>query len=255
MTQDFFIGIKQWEFIHEGLQGKLPVFYYDTTSITAIYTASTSMVKKLLPLPQMTPVELLPGRSLVVFTAFEYRQTDIDPYNEFSMAFPITYNKPQIPFFTAATQMLRRCFSAYVWQLPVTTEVARIGGVDLYGYPKFLADIEFHKENHRIHCNVAENGNNILSMSGNLLPTTRGKITRFITYSVLDSIPLVANVYINPIELAHSRNKQSVTLEIGTDHSICNDLLNIGLSSTPVQYQYSPLNQGILFGGRNLMDH
>ena len=97
MRGELFKGIKQWEFEQAGRKFKLPVFYYDNTSITAIYTASTSKVKKLLPHPAMNPIEMFPGRCMLAFTAFEYRKTDIDPYNEFSIAFLITFDKPQIP--------------------------------------------------------------------------------------------------------------------------------------------------------------
>ena len=152
MNNDFFKGIKQWEINMQDMQFKMPIFYYDTTTITAIYTASTGKVKALLPLPQMNPIELLPGKCLVAFTAFEYRKTDIDSYNEFAISF-------------------------------------------------------------------------------------------------------VTNIYFNQLEFAESRDKQAAALEIGSGHRICDDLQKIGLSATPVVYQYSPLNQAILFAGRNLLDN
>ena len=113
---DFFKGIIQWEMMmkDKSLEGKLPVFYYDSTSMTAIYTASTDKVRRLLPLPDMHPVEGMSGRALVAFTAFEYRKTDIDPYNEFSISFPITFRKKAIPGITVLGMMARRYFTAYV---------------------------------------------------------------------------------------------------------------------------------------------
>ena len=50
---DFFKGVIQWEMMTKdmSLEGKLPVFYYDNTSMTAIYTASTDKVKRLLAPP------------------------------------------------------------------------------------------------------------------------------------------------------------------------------------------------------------
>ena len=255
MNSEFFKGIKQWEINMQDMKFKMPIFYYDTTTITAIYTASTTKVKELLPLPQMTPIEIFPGRCLVAFVAFEYRETDIDSYNELAISFLVTFDKPQIPFLTPALQMYQRRLTAYIWHLPVTTEIARVGGVEFYGYPKFIADIEFQKEADQISCHLSENGNKILSLNGKVLPVTRGKNTKYITYSVIDDIPLVANVQINQLEFAETRDKQAATLEIGTDHRICEDLRKINLSESPAMYQYSPLNQAILFAGRNLMDN
>ena len=255
MSNEFFEGVKQWEFNLGELPFKLPVFYYDTTTITAIYTASTARVKKLLPLPQMNPIELSPGKCLVGFTAFEYRETDISAYNEFAISFLISFDKSQIPFLSATAQMLRRRLSVYIWQLPVTTEIARVGGVELYGFPKFIADIEFQKEADQITCRLSEDGTQILSLRGKVLPVARAKNSKYITYSNIGDIPLVTNVPVNQLEFAESRDKQSAIIEIGSDHKICEELQKIELSKTPVVYQYSPLNQAILFAGRNLMDN
>jgi len=254
MSHDFFKGIKQWEFSYEDLSIKLPVFYYDTTSLQAVYTAATHQVKQRLPLDKMHPIELYPGRCLVAFTAFEYRRSDIDPYNEFSIAFLVTFGRPQVPLVTPVAQMLRRQLSAYVWKLPVTTEIARVGGVEMYGYPKFLAEIDFLKENEQVTCRLAEKGEAILALKGKVLPTRRQKISRIQTFSVIDDIPLVANVVINPLEMAISSDRRAASLEIGTHHPICSELRALGLSKKPLQYQYSPLNQAILFAGRNLID-
>ncbi len=68
MNNDFFKGIKQWEINMQEMKFKMPIFYYDTTSITAIYTASTAKVKELLPLSRMHPIELSPGKCYKAFT-------------------------------------------------------------------------------------------------------------------------------------------------------------------------------------------
>ncbi len=255
-TSEFFSGVKQWEldFPRTGRKGKLPVFYYDNTTINAIYTASTGCIKALLPHPQMKPVELYPGRCLVAFTAFEYRKTDIDPYNEVSISFPIEFASHPIPGVTAVLQMARRNYSTYVWQLPVTTEIARVGGVELYGYPKFLADIEFELEGHWIRCRLSEGGEHILTLEGKVLRTGRGKLTRFTSYNLLDGVPIMAKVLQNPIEFGQSRSRDAARLELGPAHPIATTLQGIGLSKYPIAYQFSPVNQAILFPGRNLMD-
>lgn len=252
---DFFKGVLQWEMTMKdlSLEGKLPVFYYDNTAMTAIYTASTGKVKSLLPVSDMHPVEAWPGRALVAFTAFEYRKTDIDPYNEFSISFLIAFRKKVLPAITVMSMMARRSFAAYVWQLPVTTERARKGGVDMYGYPKFIADIVFSHENDRLVCTLSEGGKNILVLKGQKLKTAAEKANRFKTYSIKDGVPLVANVYMNPIEFARSSSSAAAQLSLGT-HDIAQKLKEIDLSGKPLFFQFMPIMEAILFGPRNLMD-
>ena len=255
MKGDLFKGIVQWDMQDaKGYKGKLPVFYYENTSMTVILTASTEKVMKYIPHPYMHPVEVFPGRCLVGFSMFEYRKTDIEPYNEFSISIIISFGKRPVPGITILSNMINRCFHAYVWHLPVTTERARYGGVELYGYPKFIADIAFKREKDHLECTLSEKGSMILTIRGKKQSTSQGKILRFKTYSIKDGIPLCANIYTNPIEFRQTMNRNAAELEIGSDHKICGELNGIGLSKKPLLFQYIPLNEMILFGPRNLID-
>jgi hypothetical protein len=253
---DLLRSVIQWEVFDEHFQRrfKLPVFYYDNTAMTAIYTASTAMVRRHLPVPEMHPVETTPGKALVAFTAFEYRQSDIDPYNEFSISFPITYRKRSIPGLTVLSMMARKYFTAYVWQLPVTTEIARYGGVEWYGYPKYLADIRFSHESSMLACTLSEGGEEILTLKGKKLKTRNEKVNRFKTYSVKEGFVLPANVYINPIEFGMSMSPKASQLSVGDKHPIARQIRELGLSAHPIFYNYMPLMEAVLYAPRNLMD-
>ncbi len=255
MKGELFKGIVQWEVQNEsGFKGTIPVFYYDNTAMTAIFTASTKKVKKYLPHPDMHPAEVFPGRCLVGFSAFEYRKTDIDPYNEFSISIIIGFGKKPMPGITILSDMGKRCFHAYVWHLPVTTEIARYAGVELYGYPKFIADIAFKREKEYLECTLSENGKKILTLRGKKQSTSQGKTLRFKTYSVKDGVPLCANIYTNPIEFKQTMDRNAAVLDIGNEHKIAMELNSIGLSKKPLVFQYIPVNEMVLFPPRNLID-
>lgn len=252
----FLKGIVQSEFPMELFDrvGKLPVFYYDNSSMTAVFTASTKQVRALLPDPQMHPIELMPGRCVVAFSGFEYRDTDIDPYNEFSISFLISYGHRTLPGMHLLRGLASRCFEAYVWKLPVTTEIARWGGVELYGYPKFLADINFKRNAAHTTCTLAEGGKLILSLQGQALEGGPAKPLRYRAYSMKNGIPLCANVYTNPLQYAQTMSPGSASLVLG-EHDIARQLHALDLSSSPLMYQYCPRNELVLFGPRNLMDN
>jgi hypothetical protein len=254
MKGDLFKGVRQEEIELHGQKGKLPVFYYDNTSLAALFTASTAKMRSLLPHPDMRPVELLPGRCLMAFMAFEYRESDLGPYNEFSIAVAITFRKTPIPLVTGTAQLLRRSLSAYVRHLPVTTEIARVGGVDFYGYPKFIADIDFFREEGSVRCVLGEKGTEILSLTGKTPATHAGKRLEYITYSMKDGVPLRTRILVNPLEFSQIMSRDAARLEIGSGHPICDELKSIELSEKPVLYQYSPVTEAILFAGAGLAD-
>jgi len=254
MTTDLFQGITQWNVERNGTIRRLPYFYYDILSIAAVYTASTNRVRRLLPHSDLLPIELVPGRCLVAFAAFEYRKSDGDPYNEFNISFLVSHRRRPIPLVTLARALASRVYPSYVWQLPVTTEHARAGGVDLFGYPKFIADIQVSQDPNRVECTLSDAGSDIIRMTGRCLPTKRGKPIRYLTYAIDDSVLLSANFLLAPHEFGESRRKSDLVLEIGTEHTICQALHSIRLARHPLIYQFCPRGEMILFPGRNVRD-
>ena len=141
-----------------------------------------------------------------------------------------------------------------MWHLPVTTEIARVGGVEFFGYPKFIADIEFSRSGDNLRCDLSEQGTRILSMEGKMLPTEPGKRLRYITYSLNNGIPLVTNVFVNPLQFAQSRDSDAARLEIGSDHPIAKKLQESTSLTFPPCTTTARTTRAVLFAGRNLMD-
>ncbi|WP_435063702.1 acetoacetate decarboxylase family protein [Halobaculum sp. EA56] len=81
------------------------------------------------------------GHAAVTLLSVEYRDVDVpglDPYDEFAVVVPAGHDSPAaVPYLSALT----RATDGYVWYMPVTTEAARAFGVDVWGYPKVVADI------------------------------------------------------------------------------------------------------------------
>jgi hypothetical protein len=147
-----------------------------------------------------------------------------------------------------------RVYPSYIWQLPVTAKYHCKGGVDLYGYPKFVADIDISEHEDRVDCILSISGNMIIHMTGKVLSTKRGEQMRFLTYSTDEEKVLSANALVNPLQYGESRRRNDLVLEIGENHDICDTLKGISLSKTPLLYQYSPRGESILFPGRNVID-
>lgn len=252
-VSEFFSGIDQ--VYNRDYDVKLPIFYYDNLAFTAIFTASTAKVRKYLPSAKMHPVELFPGRCLVAMSAFSYRKTDIDPYNEFSITALISYGKRAIPGVTSALGMLRNEFEAYILHLPVTSERARRGGVEMADYPKFLAGIDFTSANGQTTCTLSENGKRILTLTGKEIPaSSRGKVAKYKLHTEKNGIPLSANLFINPLQYAQVLGRNNARLELAQGHRIADELRDMQLSKQPVIYQYMPSYEAILFGSKNLID-
>jgi len=91
----------------------------------AFFPLPTRNVRALLPSPQLRPVEAVPGYAVLAFVAFEYRDTDIGPYNEVAVCVPVLYNSPlNLPLVPLLLEKSYPGLGFYVHHLPVTTDIA-----------------------------------------------------------------------------------------------------------------------------------
>lgn len=239
---DFFQGIQQISESRGEFDFKLPVFYYDITTINVAFVTPIGHIKKRLPSRQLKPLRLTPLHGLTVITAFEYRDSDIGPYNEVSLAFPVSVGKMALPVIGALGALSEP--TVFVWHLPVTTEIARIGGIEVAGYPKFIADIEFQRENGWIHCHLAADGQDILTLSVRELKTKRAGRSKLYPITIMGDRILRSEVIVNQPQRGVSMKQDNVKLELG-DHAIAQELRALELGRI-LQVQYMPEHQCIL---------
>ena len=133
-------AVQQTETLSSGHTVHLPV-KAQATMLGATFAASKSEVAELLP-DGLRPIRATPmGAAAVTLLSVEYHEVEIpemEPYNEFAVMVPANHISPsKVPYVSALTQAT----NAYVWYMPVTTEPAKALGVDIWGFPKVVADI------------------------------------------------------------------------------------------------------------------
>jgi hypothetical protein len=241
----FFEGVNQIPVPHPKYTFCSPTLYNDLTDMTVMFLTRVERVKALLPSPQLHPIRITPWHTLTAISALEYRQTDIGPYNELSIAFPVSIGKRAAVLLGLLGQFSHG-FTAYIWHLPVTTEIALDLGIEFANYPKFLATIEFSRASGWVHCRLAEDGREILQLSGRELPVQGGGHTRTNVINLRHGRLLRCEFNTNRRQVGTSRNGRDVRLQLG-DHPIADELraLRLGLM---MQYDYVPSGQGILTG-------
>lgn len=250
---EFFKGVVQFDTELEGEKSKFPIFYYDASSITGIFPARVGKLRKILPKKEYHPLTIFPGIGAIAITAFEYRDTDIRPYNELSISVPISYkSRCCVPAVKLLSYLLRREFHVYIHHLPVTTKIALDGGVIVYNYPKFIAQIDFERDDRNVRVKLIDKGSLILCLEGKKIKADKTVKMRYVTYPVKDRNAQHADVLVNAINFGSSRNSSDLSLELGEEHPISKELQDLLISKRPLQYQYIPKFQSILYGPNRL---
>jgi hypothetical protein len=121
-----------------------PTFYADTSCAIAIFHCAYQAAKAMMPAPGMEPVKMSRGRSLVIFSCYEYRNVmNVAPYNEIAMTIPvITDGGMNIPVLSMLLGDKLKKFGYYVFGMPVTSLENRIRGRKIWGLPKDVERID-----------------------------------------------------------------------------------------------------------------
>lgn len=250
----FFDGVAQSEVTIAGKAANVPIFYYDGTATSAVFAARLGALRRLMPDPRFSPARLAPGLGAMAITCFEYRDTDIGPYNE--LAISVVLNEPwflpNLPGRALIASLRRRQLHAWVQHLPVTTEIARAGGVDFYNYPKFIAGIDFTQSDRTRTCRLSEGAEHILTLTGERIATPRAEQFQLFSHLYMDRQPQSSEFKINTSAMGVSLNPRTAALELGERHPIARELASLLVGRRPIQYQYLASFEGILYGPEHI---
>jgi hypothetical protein len=253
----FFEGVQQidMQFGDGGeFAARVPIFYYDGTAQTAVFPARLGALRKLLPDPRFVPARLAPGLGAVALTCFEYRDTDIGPYNELSVA--IVLNHPPFASNLPGRALLAGLRSgqlhAWIHHLPVTTEIARLGGVELYNYPKFIGSIDFEEGAGRRTCRLGEGEEHIFTVDGPLIETPDAYQLQAFSHLWMDRQPQESEFKLNILAGGHSRRFGAAQLKLGERHPIARELAGVLVSRRSIHYELMTRFEGILYGPEHL---
>lgn len=216
---------------------EMPILYFRDDAFGLFFTAEAAKVRAALPSDRLFPVQLPGGRALVVILAFNYIETTIGPYGELAVAVPAVYGKrPAIGAIPALLEAGYPGFGMVVLHLPVTGTLARDGGRILWGYTKFVADMNFTITPDFQQCRLGEEGAHILT-----LRVARGGMVRrdskpLVTYSVLDGKLIRTTIPHRSVYRMAVRSSGSF-LELG-DHVMADSIRALGLSKRPLLTRY-----------------
>ena len=232
----------------------VPILYYDVTNVVVLFEASRQGVDELLEGTGLRAGIADEDSAMVGLSFFEYRDTSVGSYNEVGTAI-FAVRRDESPPKLGIAEMLRsprrRRLGAYVVDLPVTTELARVGGSEIWGYPKFVTDIPFEHHKRTVHSCVMdpEEDAEICRLSGTAGPGVPSPPMSLVTYTHLDGELLRTCVDVRGMCFSHTPG--SMRLVVGeSDHRMARNLRTLGLdNSRPKVVMITDQFQSLLHAG------
>jgi hypothetical protein len=131
----------------------------------------------------------------------------------------------------------------YIHHLPVTTQAARDFGVEIWGYPKFIAEIGFEETGALRRCRLRAEGKDIVMLEINK-SATKVRSTNFHTYTIKNS-QLLRTLVQTQGQYCITRLPGGASYTLG-DHPIAVELKALGMGKTAVGCFYAPQLQSLL---------
>lgn len=243
----FFDGIAQEPITFHGFAGKAPMFFRDVRMMGGVFTCDLAAARALMPTPAHHPLRVWPGRGVAAVHCLEYADTDIGPYNEVSLSIAVSHGRvPWSHWGALLAAEAHGRYTAFVVDLPVTTEAAVHGGIDILGFPKWLARIDFAEEGDRRVCTVREGDDVVLRVAGERVPTRDGlKEISLESYPRREGSTLHAVMRVRLGTWANSMLTRRMTVEPSA-HPRSAAIRSLALGRQ-IGYLYAPRCEAILF--------
>jgi acetoacetate decarboxylase len=126
---------------------QFPIFYADAACAMGVFMCDYARAQAVLPHPKIKPVRMTRGRSLVLFSCYEYRNVmNVKPYNEIVMTIPVMADpRVNVPVLPMVTPFFRK-FGYYAFGISATSKENAIRGSGIWGLPKVTREVDIFRE-------------------------------------------------------------------------------------------------------------
>lgn len=230
----------QQRVLSDGTEVPLPIRYFDNQCLLATFLTDLDRAVGLLMGTGLQAVTQEDGKAIVVLGCFEYRKTDIGPYNEVCLAISAVAPGDPIP-------------ALYVTNLPVTTAAANRSGREIWGFNKFVTPIDIERGRKRFSTTVRDPDDaTIMMLEGSRAASVQVPPADVLTFSLLGGRVLKTIVRVmTPFQVSGG---DGLVLKLGSSgHPMAKNLRSLALDGArPALVQYADPYQGLLFPGRLL---
>ncbi|MGD0354524.1 MAG: acetoacetate decarboxylase family protein [Dehalococcoidia bacterium] len=236
--KDFFDVPKMIANTSEG-ELELPIFYFDVSVRQLNFWVDYEKALPKLEGTGLEPIRFSNGKTIVSMVFYNYRRTSVSSYEELGLAITAQPQSPKNKTRRLITifgiPMISGGISAYVLELPVTTDIARAGGREIWGYPKFVTNLPFKFSESGFEFGALDpaSGESIVSVKADL-SKGKGMNTRgfdLATYSNLND--WILKTIVNVDVKYKTYLKKPAEIKVGpAKHRMTDNLRDLGLDKT-----------------------
>ena len=146
----------------EGVDLGYPTLFRDGASAAGLFVVDARVAQRSIEASGFEIAEIAPGRAILAFTCVHYTDSDCGVYDETAQAFFVRRQGPRrgglgsVPgigrYLSSWHELLTGSVATHTWRLQVTTRLSQECGLQMWGFPKELGQIDFRQEGGRARC-------------------------------------------------------------------------------------------------------
>jgi hypothetical protein len=211
----------------QGEEVTIPVEVRDASAHMASFLVPAAAAQDLIGYSGLEVAEPMPGRAVCTLAFMRYLDGDLGPYHELAVAFLVRHKGMEAASaFTRSAEVVRGFLGAFIHQLPVNQAFTLEAGRGIWGFPKFLADIDLDLAGPLARCTLRHDGDFVLSLAirpGVSLPARGSSVD---AYSHADGVLRRTAWSMTPRGVRGRPG--GATLVLG-DHPLAKELVSLGL--------------------------
>jgi hypothetical protein len=218
----------------EGVSLGYPTEFRDGASAAGMFLVRAHVANGLLAESGFRVAELLPGRGLMALTGVHYTDTDCGTYEETAFAFFVEplEGRRGLPWLGAWIDIMRGGrVPTYTWKLQVTTTLSQQCGIQMWGFPKTIEQIEYERDGDTASFTLRMDGRlvfrySLTAQGGQDMPPVASPV-----YSNFEGAPALSHLTQHYRDASH--RFRGGELELG-DHPLADQLRELGVSRRPL---------------------
>ncbi|MGH2728570.1 MAG: acetoacetate decarboxylase family protein [Actinomycetota bacterium] len=212
------------------IQGRtlaLPVEVRAARSWAATFVVPTAAAQTIVGPTGLEVAQMRKGRSIASLAFVRYEDTDLGAYDEVAVAFVVRRHDARAASAARkALEVARNQTGVYIHHLPVNHGVTLEAGRTIWGYPKFMAEIDIAEQPRATTCTLRHDGSLVLSLTIRAGVRPWPRVPNLPTYTFFDGV-----LRRTPWETTPMGTRGRVggaALELGS-HAIADELRSLGL--------------------------
>ncbi len=212
---------------------ELPILYYDTTSVVAGFFGDRDAAAAAVAPLGLRPALTRKDKSAVFIAGYDYRLTTVGPYFEVAIAIPVVTADAPKKF--RWNQMLAdvdrgRDLAFHILHLPVSTPAANAAGRDIWGFPKFVTemDVQANRRDILVSVNDPASDEQIMHLGGKVGRSLPAPALSLLLYSELDGNLIRSTANVRGVNKLYPTNR--LRLSVGASkHPMAQTLRDLDL--------------------------